>query len=74
MKRMKETKTPDLDMILLRAGYPVADRPAIRALQRHRMYQTRCRICRKAAVAFQAIAVWFDERSGEFGTGKLQTS
>lgn len=74
MKRMQETKTPDLDMILLRSGYPVADKPALRELQRHRMYQARCRMCRKAAVGFRAIAAWFDDRSGEFRTGKMQAS
>ena len=64
MKPTAETPTPDLDLMLLRHGLPVADAPRIRAIQRHRMYRTQIKVCGMVARFLGRAAAWFEARSG----------
>lgn len=69
MKPTKETPIPELDLLLLRAGYPVAENEKYRAIQSQRMYHARCRLCRTLAKSFHAIAKWLDKRAGDLRSG-----
>lgn len=64
MTKYSHTPTPDLDIILLRAGYPVHDGPKVRQLTARR-YRLRCAACRLIAARLKMAAAWFEARAGQ---------
>lgn len=73
MKPTIETPTPDLDMILLRGGYPVADSPKIRQLRSVQMHRTERNIAKALAVLFGWLAEKFEHRAGQTDTATPTT-
>ncbi len=66
MKPTAHTSISDLDMMLLHAGWPIADSPKVQQIHAEQMYRSRLATSKKLyaiAAFFAAISKWFELRA-----------
>jgi len=74
MEPIHKTPTPDLDAMLMRAGWPVADSPEVQQIQAMQRQEALRAVQLKFANALASLAAWLEHHATKIDTTASKNS